>query len=108
MIFVSLVDPRLLPHPPDSLFWGVQFRYHCDKIVINTFLDLKMSLVIDPTKSVELAVRDVLGILLWPPSYFPCITNNHNTRLPCSNQHPREGKKVIHTHHIITFIPIGG
>ena len=53
-------------------------------------------------------MRDFLDILCWIPSSFHLSANNHNTDLPCSNQHPREGKKVIHTHHKLTFIPVGG
>ena len=108
MVLVSLVYPRLLPVNPDSLFWGTKCRYRCDNIVVNPLLDLEFSFVIDPMENVELSVRDVIDILWWPPSYFPCITNNRNTEFPSSNQHPEGGKNFIHPHHILLCITICG
>ena len=64
MFLVSLVDPRLLPDPPDILFYGAKCHDHCDNIVIDPSLDLKVSSVIDKIYSVELSVIDVLD-LLW-------------------------------------------
>ena len=92
IVLVSLVDPRLLPYPPGSLFCSVKFHDHCDRIVVNLFLYLKVYSIIDPMGSVESYVRDVLDLLWWSPSSFPCSAKNCNTEVPCSNQHPREGK----------------
>ena len=64
MVLVSLFEPRLLPDPPDSIFWGVECLDHCDNIVVNPSLDLKVSFIIYPMESVELAIRDVL-VILW-------------------------------------------
>ena len=82
MVIVSLFDSMILLDPPDSIFWGVKCHDHCDNIVVNTLLDLKFSFIVDPMGSIELAVRYVLDILWWPPSYFPCISNNRNTKFP--------------------------
>ena len=57
MVLFSLVDPGLLLDPPGGLFWGVNFRDHCDNIVVNSFLDMKFSVVIDTMESVESRVH---------------------------------------------------
>ena len=64
MVLVSLFEPRLLPDPPDSIFWGVKCIVHCDNIIVNPSLYMKVSFIIDLTESVELAIRDVL-VILW-------------------------------------------
>ena len=46
MVFVSLVNPRLLMDPTDSLFWGEKCYDYCDDIVVNLLLDLKVSFII--------------------------------------------------------------
>ena len=76
MVLVSLVDPRLLLGPPDILLWGMKCRDNCDNIFVNPFLGLKVSFIVDPMESVELAVRDILDILWWPQYSFPCSANN--------------------------------
>ena len=91
MVIVSMVDPRIPLDPRYCLFFGIQWCDHCDNIVINPFLDMKVYFIVDPMKSVELFVRDVLGLLLWLPSYLPFSNNNHNTKFPCSNQDPKRG-----------------
>ena len=79
MVLARLVDLELLTYPRGSIFQGVKCSDYCDNSIVNPFMDLEFSFIIDPMDSVELDVRDVLDILWWLPSYCPCSTNNINT-----------------------------
>ena len=46
MVLVSLVDPSIIPDTPGSPFWVVGCCDNCDSILVNLFLDLKVSFVI--------------------------------------------------------------
>ena len=108
MVLCSLVVHMLLPDPLHIIFRDVKFCDHCDNIVVNLFLCMKVSIPVDPMESVELAVKDIL-YLLWCPT-FSCSCNYKklNNEFPCSNKYPREGLTVIHAHPIILCIPIEG
>ena len=53
MVIFSLVDPWILPGPPDSILWGVKFRYHCDNFFVKPLLDLKVYFIFDTMNSSE-------------------------------------------------------
>ena len=67
MIIFSLVNTRLIPGPPGSIFWVVNYFFNCDNIVVNPLLYLKVSFVVDPMDSVESFFRGVLDILFLSP-----------------------------------------
>ena len=87
MVLVSMAKPGLLLYPTDFIFLSVKCCDHCDRIFINTLLDLKISFIVYPMESVDFSVRDVIDILWWSHYFCPYSANNHITELPCSNEH---------------------
>ena len=48
MVLVSLVDPGSILDHTDSIFWDVKCCDNSDNIFVNSYLDLKVSFIIDP------------------------------------------------------------
>ena len=86
-----MVDPIILPDHHMCLFWGLEYHYHCDNIIVNKSTNMKNSFIVDTMESVESVVRDVLDILWFTPSSCTYSDNNLNTKLPLPNQNKREG-----------------
>ena len=73
MVFVILVDPTLLLDPTESVFWGVEYCDNCEIIVVNLFLDLKVSFVIRARAELyKYHDNDVLLQVTWTPSRSNC------------------------------------
>ena len=53
MVLVGMAKPGLLLYPTDFIFLSVKCCDNCDRIFINTLLDLKISFIVDPMESVD-------------------------------------------------------
>ena len=82
MVFVSMVNPRILLDPPDSLFWDEKISDNCDEIFFNPLLDLKVSFI--TRAGVELYKDHGNNVLLkrtWTPSRSNYIGKYMNLNL---------------------------